>query len=222
MFDFDKASGFIFDCDGTLLDSLGAWDIAERDLFAQAGDLTQEQEDELHASPFEEACRMFHERYGVWESTEAVFAHLNGYLLDFYRSAAEPLPGAVELVRTVHERGIPCAVVSSSPRRFLEAGLGRVGILDCFDCLVPTDEVGIAKTDPAIYRLAVERMGSDCATTWVVDDAPYAVAVVKRAGLNAIAPVNGQGAERRAQLEERADVVVETLAELLDVDKVRQ
>jgi len=42
VFEFDKASGFIFDCDGTLLDSLGAWDIAERDLFTQAGKLTQE------------------------------------------------------------------------------------------------------------------------------------------------------------------------------------
>ena len=51
LFDFDKVSGFIFDCDGTLLDSLGAWDVAERDLFAQAGELTQEQEDELHAVP---------------------------------------------------------------------------------------------------------------------------------------------------------------------------
>ena len=30
MFDFESADGFIFDCDGTLLDTLDAWDEAER------------------------------------------------------------------------------------------------------------------------------------------------------------------------------------------------
>ena len=44
MFDFNLADGFIFDCDGTLLDTLDAWDEAERDLFAQAGNLTRERE----------------------------------------------------------------------------------------------------------------------------------------------------------------------------------
>ena len=45
MFDFALADGMIFDCDGTLLDTLDAWEDAERDLFAQSGPLTQEQED---------------------------------------------------------------------------------------------------------------------------------------------------------------------------------
>ena len=59
MLDIHTAKGFIFDCDGTLLDTLGAWEEAERDLFAQAGDLTQEQEDEIHSAPIERAAEIF-------------------------------------------------------------------------------------------------------------------------------------------------------------------
>ena len=81
MFDFTMADGFIFDCDGTLLDTLDAWDEAERDLFAQAGELTQAQEDEIHAAPIEQAAAILHERYGVGESAEDVLAHLDGHLL---------------------------------------------------------------------------------------------------------------------------------------------
>ena len=59
MFDFALADGMIFDCDGTLLDTLDAWEDAERDLFAQSGPLTQEQEDEIHSAPIEQAAELF-------------------------------------------------------------------------------------------------------------------------------------------------------------------
>ena len=69
---FQGAKGFIFDCDGTLLDTLDAWDEAERDLFAESGPLTQEQEDEIHSAPIEDAARIFHEKYGVGKSAAAI------------------------------------------------------------------------------------------------------------------------------------------------------
>lgn len=186
MFDFSGATGFIFDCDGTLLDTLGAWDAAEAPLFAQSGPLTPEQEDEIHSAPIGLAAEILHERYGVGKSAAAVLAHLDGVLLPFYGERALPMPGACEFVRAVHARGIPCVVVSSSPRRYLQAGLSRAGILECFHALVSTDEVGCSKQDFAIYERAVQLLGSERATTWAIDDAPYAVAVMHAFGLRTI------------------------------------
>ena len=62
MLNIENAEGFIFDCDGTLLDTLDAWDEAERELFEQAGTLTQQQEDEIHAAPIARAAALLHER----------------------------------------------------------------------------------------------------------------------------------------------------------------
>ena len=207
MFDFTMADGFIFDCDGTLLDTLNAWDEAERDLFAQAGELTQAQEDEIHAAPIEQAAAILHERYGVGESAEDVLAHLDGYLLPHYRDSSVPMAGALEFVCAVHDRGIPCVVVSSSPRRYLAAGLERAGVLDCFKELVSTDEVGASKQDFKIYEVAVRELGCEASRVWAVDDAPYAIAVMHEFGLKTIC-----AGPRKSDV---ADINVETLEELL-------
>lgn len=203
---FDGTAGFIFDCDGTLIDSLDAWEDAERDLFAQTGPLTQEQEDEIHSAPIERAAEIFHEKYGAGESSEAVLAHLDGHLLDFYANQARAVPGAVDFVKKVHERGLPCVVLSSSPRRYLDAGLKRIGIRDCFVELVSTDEVGCSKQDFAIYERAVDIIGGTPETVWAVDDAPYAVKVMHDFGLKTICV-----GERSS---EYADVNVSLLSEI--------
>ena len=210
---FADAKGFIFDCDGTLLDTLSAWDDAERDLFAQTGPLTQEQEDLIHSAPIERAAELFHE-FGAGGSAEEVLAHLDGFLVRFYRDKAESMPGACECVRAIHNRGIPCVVLSSSPRRYLEAGLRRVGMLDCFLELITTDEVGVSKQDNAIYEHAERVLGADRADIWAVDDAPYAIGVMSAFGLRTVGVAAGCNVERRRLLEERADVVVETLCDL--------
>jgi len=183
---FEGVEGFVFDCDGTLIDSLGAWEEAERDLFAQSGPLTQEQEDEIHSAPIEQAAEIFHEKYGVGESSEAVLAHLDGHLLDFYTHKAVGMPGACAFVRKAFESGAPCVVLSSSPRRYLDAGLKRIGIRDCFVELVTTDETGCSKQDAAIYERALSILGSDAASIWAFDDAPYAIFAMHSAGLKTV------------------------------------
>ena len=207
MFDFGNVGGFIFDCDGTLLDTLDAWDEAERGLFAQTGQLTREQEDEIHAAPINRAAEIFHERYGVGESAEAMLTHLDGFLIPFYSQQAKALPGAVELVREAHRRGIPCVVVSSSPRRYLAVGLEQAGILECFKELVSTDEVGVSKQDFGIYEVAVRELGCEKERVWAVDDAPYAIAVMHDFGLKTICVGKRDS--------EHADMNIATLDELL-------
>ena len=209
MLDIKKASGFIFDCDGTLIDALDAWEEAEAPLFAQTGPLSQEQEDEIHSAPIDEAARILHERYGVGDSAKAVLAHLDGFLIPFYGERSHALEGACDFVRAVWKQGVPCVVVSSSPRRYLEAGLARAGILECFVDLVSTDEVGCSKQDQRIYDHAVKVLGSEKATTWAVDDAPYAIAVMHEFGLNTIC-VGPRDSDY-------ADINVNSLTELLPV-----
>ena len=215
MFNLEETTGMMFDCDGTLLDTLEAWDEAESELFAQAGPLTREQEDEIHSAPIEHAADILHEKYGVAESGEAVLAHLDGHLLPYYRDRACALPGVASFVRRVHEAGVPCVVVSSSPRRYLEAGLAHVGLLDCFKELVTTDESGCSKQDFAIYERALALLGSPLESTWAVDDAPYAIAVMRDFGLKTIAVGNGCSPERAQLLRDTATRYVDTLEEML-------
>ncbi|GAA4743028.1 HAD family hydrolase [Nocardioides endophyticus] len=88
------------------------------------------------------------------------------------------------------ERGVALAVASSSPTSWLEEHLGRVGVLDGFDVLAGGDEVGAHKPDPAVYRLALHRLGAAPDDVVAVEDTPHGVAAAHGAGLACIAIPN--------------------------------
>ena len=74
-------------------------------------------------------------------------------------------PGAKVLLERLHRQGIPCAVASSSARHEIEERLSAVGVLNFFQVVAGGDEVASGKPDPAVYRLAAERLGvlaTDC------------------------------------------------------------
>ena len=212
---FDRASGFIFDCDGTLLDTMEAWNALEEDLFAQASiPFTPEQIDEVRALPIQLSAGRFFE-HGIGESPEDVIEILDTALLSFYQNDAQALPGAVEFVRAAREAGIPCTVVSSSPQRFVVAGLERAGIADAFEAIITTEDVGMSKQDPRIYLHAVDTMGAQVETTWGFDDALYALEVMRGAGLHTCGCYDHDETGTFEQLKGAADIAIRSFEVLL-------
>ena len=112
---FNDASGFIFDCDGTLLDTMRMWDEVEERQFRGTGhDFTTAELEELRSAPMDIAARILHERYGLGTSTEDVLATTDSMLLDFYENHAEPLPGVREFVSEARSRGIATVIEGSN------------------------------------------------------------------------------------------------------------
>jgi epoxide hydrolase-like predicted phosphatase len=68
-------------------------------------------------------------------------------------------------------------------RRYLE---NEFKIADAFDPLIVSAEVGIAKPDPRIYQLALERLGVQPAETVFVDDFEDNVAGARWVGMQAV------------------------------------
>ncbi len=212
---FDGASGFIFDCDGTLLDTMNAWNALEEDLFAQVSiPFTPEQIDEVRALPIQLSAGRFFE-HGIGESPEDVMEILDTALLGFYQTEAKALPGAKEFVRAAQAAGIPCTVVSSSPQRFVVAGLERNGFADAFRAIVTTEDVGMSKQDPRIYLHAVEAMGSQVESTWAFDDALYALEVMRGVGLRTCGCYDHDETGTYEQLKGAADIAIRSFEELL-------
>lgn len=213
---FKNASGFIFDCDGCLLDSMVAWRKIEFALIGMSGvEFTQDMLEEMRAAPMDEVARVFHEKYGVMESAAAVTRFIDEGMERFYAHEAVPKPGAREFVTELVDAGIPCCVVSASPLDYIETGLETCGMRELFRDIISTKEAGISKQDPRIYQLALETMGTHTASAWGADDSLYAIRVMNECGIQTIGTYDDDHAGTLEQLRATATIAVTSFEELL-------
>ncbi len=77
--------------------------------------------------------------------------------------SAELLPGAAETVRRLKTLGYRLAIVCNGPSGNVDKVLAHEGLLDLFDAVAVSDEIGLRKPDPAIFRWVLERLGIDAA-----------------------------------------------------------
>lgn len=211
--------GVIFDCDGTLIDSMGVWRGIE-DMFAdKVGQVLSVHEKRmLGACTLHEAARYFHERYGLGASVDEVIGMAVAHLEDFYANRAQLRPGACELVKCLAERGIPLCVVSSTPEHMLRLGFAHVGMLDHFRGYISASDLGLSKREPAIFEKGREMLGSPVAGTWGFEDSLYAVETMKRMGFACVGIYDRDDSGTFEDLEQAADVA---FREFTDMDPRR-
>ncbi|GAA3127682.1 hypothetical protein GCM10010530_56160 [Kribbella aluminosa] len=97
-------------------------------------------------------------------------------------------PGIRDWIRTARDVGVTVGIASSSPRLWVLGHLERVGAVGLFDQITTGDEVAAHKPDPAIYQLALQRLGEPYAIA--VEDTPHGVAAAQAAGMYAVAVPN--------------------------------
>ncbi|HZN54181.1 MAG TPA: HAD family hydrolase [Candidatus Polarisedimenticolaceae bacterium] len=96
------------------------------------------------------------------------------------------IEGAVETVRALKGAGYRLGVVSNAEGR-VERDLDGAGYAGLFEVVVDSHLVGVEKPDPAIFRIAMERMRIDPADAVFVGDVPSVdVAGARAAGLSPI------------------------------------
>ncbi len=83
-----------------------------------------------------------------------------------------PLEGVALTLDQLREEGVRVAVVSNSDGS-VRSALGRAGLLERFEFVIDSHEVGVAKPDPAIFHAALERMGVDASNAWYIGDSVF-------------------------------------------------
>ncbi len=207
--------GVIFDCDGTLLDSMGVWREMESEFAHRAGgELSPADKDLLTTMTTPEAGEFFHAKFGLGASPQEVVRMVGEYMMEFYSTRATARPGALEFASALFERGIRLSVASSSPMPYLLAGLSHTGFLSMLDAVVSVDDVGKSKREPAVYDRARSLMGTALPQTWGVEDSLYAVGTLKRAGYHTMAVYDCDTSGTFEELSSAAERTVRDFREL--------
>lgn len=198
---------------------MGMWRDVEAYLQRLVGtSVTEARMNELRAMTLRDAVQTLLDE-GVGGDADEVIASLDARVLDFYSEQVRPKPGAIAFVSGLDAAGVPCAIVSSSPRRYLEAGLGRAGILPHITAILSVDDIGQSKHGPRIFEMACERLGDlDPHDVWGADDSLYAIEVMSSLGISTIGTYDYDDAGSYAELTDAATIAVRSLAELDPAD----
>ncbi len=180
--------GAIFDLDGTLLDSLGAWaEIDVRFLTARGIPVDGAYTEAVKHMTFPEAAAYTKERYLLPESVQDIQAEWMQMIREEYRLRIPLKPHAGEFLQALHAHGVTLALATSSRTDLFLPALERCGVRSLFSVFVTTEEAARGKNFPDVYLLAAERlalMPKECA---VFEDIVSGVRSAKEAGFFTVA-----------------------------------
>ena len=174
--DFDAC---LFDMDGTLIDTEPYWIEAEGLLVAQhGGHWSAKQGLALVGSGLHGTADAL-QRAGVDMDARAIIDWLSEFVRNKMSQQMPWRPGAVDLIRSLHEAGIPCALVTMSfnPTAFalrdaMSNELGR----EAFQVVVTGEDVTYPKPHPEAYLTAAEALGVEIDKCVAFEDSGHGAA----------------------------------------------
>ena len=98
--------------------------------------------------------------------------------------------GTVAVLAELRDRGLPLYALSNWSDETWHFATERYEFLEWFDAIVISGEAGVAKPDPRIYRLLVDRTGLDPARTVFIDDVPANVEAGRSLGFRGLVYVD--------------------------------
>ncbi len=239
--DTSDIDAFIFDLDGVVTDTAGLHARSWKEVFDQllmqrseaSGDVFRpfdidtDYTEYVDGKPRYDGARSFLESRGIYlplggpddppgRGSVCGVANLKNELFQQRLEAGiEPYWSTVELIRSLADRGIRSAIISSS--RNAEAALKAAGVADLFEVRVDgvvSAELGIpGKPDPAIFLEAAKRLQVKPDRAVVVEDALSGVEAGSRGGFALVIGVDRAG-QADALAARGADVVVSDLSEI--------
>jgi HAD superfamily hydrolase (TIGR01509 family) len=204
--------GAIFDWDGVIIDSSAHHEESWERLAAETG----------YALP------LGHFKRGFGMKNEKIIPDLLGWSLDpgeirrlslrkeeLYREIVKewgitPLPGVITWLDRLRDRGIPCAIGSSTHRLNIDTGLAILGFVERFATVITAEDVRTGKPDPEVLLTAALRMGLPPDQCVVFEDALVGIEAAHRGGMQVVAVATTNPID----LLKQADIAVHRLDEL--------
>lgn len=178
-------AGYIFDLDGTLVNTMPLHYAAWRDTLREFGlgrDLDVELFYSLGGVPALQVADIFNRHHGtaydplaIREAKERRFTAL--------LPTAPLIDAVVDLARAAVAAGRPVSVASGGPRDVVLETLDRRGLRPLFPVVVAADDVRHGKPAPDTFLLAAERMGVEPTACLVFEDAELGIQAAEAAGM---------------------------------------
>jgi HAD superfamily hydrolase (TIGR01509 family) len=201
---------YIFDLDGTLLDSMGVWEQLDIDFLEKRGIAVPP--DYMNAvspmTPYEAAAYTI-KRFALKDTIDGLMREWNDMAAYAYGNTVQMKPHAKEYLMTLRERGAKLAVATSLSAELCAPALRNNGIDTIFHAICRTDEAGYGKSRPDVFLLTAQKIGVPPGDCLVFDDILAAVKSAKSVGMSVCAVYDKTSADDWEEIKKTADYAID-------------
>lgn len=226
---------FIFDIDGTLVDSMGMWNLVDQVAIYNASGLMVEAEEvkELRDSVIYAEDNLDGNIYDLFYAEVVNFYNLN-MTAEEYKNARHDYadhisineldfkPGAAEFLKKIKKLGKKIGIATTTTRRQLDIYSeqnkkmqSQAPIKKLADAIVACEDVSRKKPDPEAYLKVIEMLGMKKEDCIIFEDSFSGALAAKEAGVDLVVVYDESAKAEQYYLEQLADYKVESFEELI-------
>lgn len=209
---------FLFDFDGTLVDSMPTYvsamlRILDENGISYAPDIVKT----ITPLGINGTAEYYIGHLGLDMPKDQLVALMKEYMLDAYFYTIPAKKNVIPVLTELKQRGASLNVLTASPHITLDACLKRLGILELFDHVWSCDDFSTTKADPNIYTMAAARLQTTVENVLFLDDNLNADLTAKAAGMKVCGVYDPSSEEYTDQIKAAADYYIYDFLELLKI-----
>ena len=207
-------TGAIFDFDGTVFDSMHIWKGVKFQFFDRIGlVLSEEQREEFKNLFLLDAIELAKTRFDLKMTDKELFNEFFSLIKEKYLADTEPKNDIIEFLEKLKAKGVKMGIATATGESALISVLEKFNMLHYFQEIYSTYTVGASKTEPKVYDVVLNELGTEKQTTWIFEDALYAAKTAKKAGYNVVG-IYDKSEPGQEELKQLVDIYIHNYSEL--------
>lgn len=198
---------FIFDMDGTLLDSMPLWRDFDNNYLKLYNITPPENLNEIVASLTLKECADYFISLGIDKDSDFIISEVVSIVKNEYENNVPLKPGMYKLLKELHLEGHIICLLTTSEKAYAIPALRRLGILNYFHGIYTSSELNMDKRSPEIYKSICNKYNMPPENTIVYEDTVFAVRSAKGAGCHVVAVYDEDSAVYWDEIQKTADEV---------------
>lgn len=211
----------LFDCDGTILDSMHIWIKPITRLLKEYNyKLSTKEKGDIEALSFMGTIKWLNENVCKDKSEEEVVKYFSDTIADGYKNYLMPKKGAEKILRDLKIKGYDMCICSSTDKVHLENALKRLDLIDLFDFIL-TPDIGYKKNQDEYWQKALDYYKIDGKDAILFDDALYAIKASKKSGIKTVGIKDFPYNENEwKEIKKESNMVLDGIKDI-DIEKIK-
>lgn len=213
-----KYTTYLFDFDGTLVDSMPAY-ISSMIRILDENNIGYKDDIIKIITPLGYAgtAKYYIEQLGLKMQEREILELMNKYAYDEYAYNIQAKANVAEGLKRLKLQGADLHVLTASPHSVLDVCLKRIGIFDIFTNVWSCDDFGTTKADTEIYKMAAKRIGKPVNEIVFLDDNYNADKTAALAGMTVCGVYDKSSEEYADDIRKVSDYYIHDFSELFEL-----